>query len=95
MIRITHKNKEIEKLITSGFSSVYKHLSKKGFLKALHAFLMILKVVNETKELLRFNFLDYKHTEQSSVQIVGSGISKRLFFIEDDNWQNITILDFK
>ena len=94
MIKILHKNKEIESLVLTSESTLYKELSRKrAFIKALHAFYSILEVIDDIRDLMKYAYLQYKRQEFSSVLIVGSGVSKRLIFTEYDDGQSIIIQD--
>ena len=42
MIKIIHKNKDLETLIKKGESTTYKDVSKKAFIKSLRAFYSLL-----------------------------------------------------
>ncbi len=72
MIKIIHKNKDLETLIKKGESTTYKDVSKKAFIKSLRAFYSLLEIIDEAKELMKYHYLKYKKTELSSVIIVGA-----------------------
>lgn len=94
MIKIYHQNREIESLVTTDKSTLYKELSrKKSFLNALRAFYSILGVIDNVRELMVYTYLQYKSKELSSVLIAGAGVSKRLIFLEHDNGKSILILE--
>ena len=94
MIIVRHKNKEIESLVLTGKSMLYKELSrKKAFLNVLRSFYSILEVIDDVRDLMVYTYLQYSRKELSCVLIAGAGISKKLVFSEHDNGKSILILD--
>ena len=94
MIHICHKNFEIESLVLKNESTLYKELlQKKAFLKALRAFYSILEVIDDIRDLMKYNFLQYTRKELSSVLITGGDTKKKLIFSEEEDGQSIVILE--
>ena len=94
MVKINHQNREIESLVKTNKSTLYKELSqKKAFLNALRAFYSSLEVIDNVRDLMVYTYLQYKRKELSSVIIAGAGVSKRLIFSEHDDGQSILILE--
>ena len=95
MVEVRHKNKEIESLVMKEESTLYKELlRKKAFLKAVRAFYLLLEVIDNIGDLMKYTFLQYKLNELSSVLIAGGGINKKLIFSEIEDGQCIVILEF-
>ena len=95
MIGIEYNNPELELLVQKGKSTLYKELSgKRGFLKALHAFLQILRFISNTKDLLFYRQFDYKKDiKVSQVLINSSNIQRKLIFTEKEQGTSIIITD--
>ena len=93
MINIEYDNPELEMLLLEGKSILYKEIQgKKGFVKSLQAFLFLLKVISNTKELSFYKQYGYMPSkEESYVLIKGSKISRKLMFVETDQGRCITI----
>ncbi len=49
MIKIIHKNKDLETLIKKGESTTYKDVSKKAFIKSLRAFILYWKSLTKQR----------------------------------------------
>ena len=48
MIRVKYDNPELKSLIKEGKSTVYKEIvGKKGFLKSLHGFIFLLRILHQ------------------------------------------------
>jgi len=95
MVKIEYHNPELESLMSTGKSSTYKELSgKRAFLKAMHGFCSLLRILNSTKDLLMFKQYDYKHRVNiSHVLIIGAKIKAKLLFTEFEQGTRISIND--
>lgn len=94
MVKVHHKNKEIEALVFENESTMYKELlRKKAFMKALRAFYTLLEIIDDIRDLMRYTFLQYKRNELSSVLIAGGGTKKNLIISEKEDGQSIEILE--
>ena len=95
MIKIDYNNKELERLITKGKSSLYKGISrKKSFMKTLQAFSYLLRFLFSTEDLLLYKQYHYKRYSSTSLVLInGSGIQRKLLFSERDQGKSIIIND--
>jgi len=95
MVNITYHNKELESLITKGKSLTYKRLlNKRTFIKALHSFVALLSVIDNTMELKPYKWLKFlRGVDFSTVTIEECGISGNLLFKEVDFGHCIVLYD--
>lgn len=95
MIKVSCNNPELRSLMQEGKSTLYKEISRKrGFLKALRAFLSLLQVIHDTTDLLFYKQYQYKqNVNRSYVHINSSNIQSKLLFLEQEQGTSITITD--
>lgn len=95
MIDIIYGNSELKSLMLEGKSTLYKEIVKKrGFLKSLRAFLLVLKVLRNTKDLLLYEQYGYKsNVKVSYVLIASANIERKLLFTEQEQGTRIVIND--
>ena len=91
---IHYNTKIIEEMIERKDSYLRKHFMKKTFLKAIHAFYSILHIIDNTRDLSKFKYLNYKKgVKNSSVLISTAKTQGTLLFTEDEFGKNISIYD--
>lgn len=95
MIDVSFDNIELESLMLDGKSTTYKEVvKKKGFLDSLRAFMSVLRILHNTKELLLYKQFWYKQNVKASyVLINGSNIQRKLLFAEHEQGTRIIIND--
>ena len=97
MIDVSFDNIELESLMLDGKSTTYKEVvKKKGFLDSLRAFMSVLRILQNTKELLLYKQFWYKqNVKASSVRISGSNIQSKLVFTAHEVGTRISINDLR
>ena len=95
MIKVSYNNPELRSLMQDGKSTLYKEISRKrGFLKALRAFLSLLHVIHDTTDLFFYKQYQYQqNVNVSYVHINCSNIQSKLPLLEQEHGTSITITD--
>ena len=95
MVNVEYNNDALRSLIHEGGSQVYKELSRrKSFVVALQAFVSLLRVLRNTKELLLYKQYNYRHSgDKSRVLINGCRTRRDLLFSEKEEGGSVVIYD--
>lgn len=95
MIDVSFDNTELKSLMLDGKSTQYKEVvKKKGFIDSLQAFMFLLRILRNTKELLLYKQYWYKpNVKESYVLINGSNVQRKLLFTEQKQGTQIVIND--